>query len=180
MPTPAVAAATVVAFALTSLAFGAGQPIPSRFTCDGADVSPALRWSGAPAGTKSFALVVHDPDAPDPRAPRTDWVHWVVYDIPANVVSLPEGASGGRERGTTTGRTLPPGTREGEHDGGGAGWSGPCPPTGRHRYFFELYALDAALPDLGPRAARGDLQKAMQGHVLAHAQLMGTYEHGAR
>ena len=152
---------------LSSPVFVAAAAIPARFTCDGPDISPPLAWSGAPAGTRSFALIIEDPDAPDPAAPKRVWVHWVLYNVPASVTSLPEGASTVR---------LPLGAREGKHDGGGTGYSGPCPPIGRHRYFHRLYALDAELPDLGERAGKADLERAMAGHILARAELMGTYE----
>ncbi len=149
---------------LTSPAFADRAEIPARHTCEGQDLSPALAWSGAPAGTKSLALVVDDPDAPDPKAPRMTWVHWVVYDVPPGAEGLPEGA-----------RALPAGTREGVNDWRRAGYGGPCPPVGRHRYFFKLYALDRTLGDLGkPTKAR--LEQAMEGHVLAKAELVGTHE----
>ena len=157
-------------FALTSPSFSPGAEIPSRHTCDGEDVSPALAWSGAPKETKSFALIVDDPDAPDPRAPKTVWVHWVLYDLPAGTDSLPPGL---------TARTLPKGAREGLNDWKQAGWRGPCPPIGRHRYFHKLFALDAVLPDLG-RPTKAQLEKAMEGHVLARAELVGTYQRGPR
>jgi Raf kinase inhibitor-like YbhB/YbcL family protein len=153
---------------LTSTAFAHNGEIPVRYTCEGADVSPPLAWAGAPDGTRSFALIVDDPDAPDPRAPKMTWVHWVLYDIPATAGGLPEGAAVA---------DLPPGTREGQNDWKQLGYGGPCPPIGRHRYFHKLYALDAALGDLGaPDKAR--LEKAMAGHVLAQAELIGTYEKG--
>jgi Raf kinase inhibitor-like YbhB/YbcL family protein len=156
-------------FHLTSQSFPNGQPIPARHTSDGEDVSPALEWSDPPPGTKSVALVVHDPDAPDPKAPKRDVVHWVLYNLPAGVRSLPEG---------TTRATLPPGSREGLNESRETSWRGPSPPIGRHRYFFELYALDTELPDLGTPTRR-DLEAAMKGHVLAKATLMGTYaKHG--
>lgn len=157
-------------FALTSAAFEQGRSIPARYTCEGDDVSPPLAWSGAPEGTRSFALVVDDPDAPDPAAPRTRWVHWVVYDIPAGAEAIGEDA---RTNG------LPAGAREGVNDWKRTGWGGPCPPIGRHRYFHRLYALDAGLGDLG-RPTRPDLERAMRGHVLATAELVGTYEKTAR
>ncbi len=158
-------------FELRSAAFGEGQEIPARHTCEGEDVSPPLAWSGAPAGTKSLALVVDDPDAPDPAAPRTIWVHWILYDLPPASSGLPEAVARGG---------LPPGTREGLNDWKRTGWGGPCPPVGRHRYFFRLYALDAPLGDLG-KPARAKLDRAMRGHVLAQATAMGTYEkRGAR
>jgi hypothetical protein len=151
---------------LTSAAFLPHAVIPKRHTCDGEDKSPALAWSGAPEGTKSFALVVDDPDAPDPAAPKMTWVHWVLYDLPANATSLREGVAS---------KQLPSGTREGVNDWKQAGWRGPCPPIGRHRYFFRLYALDIVLPDLH-RPAKAALEKAMEGHVLAKAELVGTYQ----
>ena len=150
---------------LRSSAFVGGGAIPVRCTCEGDDVSPPLAWSGAPDGTRSFALVVDDPDAPDPRAPKMTWVHWVLYNIPASVTSLAEGAS----------RRLPPGALEGRNDWKRTGYGGPCPPVGRHRYFHKLYALDAELPDLR-EPTKAKLEAAMKGHVLAHAELVGTYE----
>ena len=150
---------------LSSAAFADGEEIPDRCTGDGPDASPALQWSGAPDGTKAFALIVDDPDAPDPAAPRRTWVHWVVSDLPATTTSLAEGASG---------RGMPTGSTEGRNDSEGDGYSGPYPPIGRHRYFFKLYALDAPV---GLRAGhtKSELLKAMEGHVLASAELMGTY-----
>jgi Raf kinase inhibitor-like YbhB/YbcL family protein len=157
-------AADMPAFTLTSSAFAAQGSIPVRYTCEGGDTSPALTWEHAPAGTKSYALIVDDPDAPDPAAPQTTWVHWVVYDIPATVSGLPEGTS----------KAMPTGSRDGSNDWQRPGYGGPCPPIGRHRYFHKLYALDVVLPDLGtPDKAK--LEAAMQGHVLAKAELMGTY-----
>jgi Raf kinase inhibitor-like YbhB/YbcL family protein len=151
---------------ITSPAFSAGGEIPAEYTCEGADTSPALEWSGAPAGTKSFALVVDDPDAPDPAAPKRVWVHWVLYNIPADATGLPEAVGSD---------ALPAGTLEGTNDWNRTGYGGPCPPIGRHRYFFKLYALDDALPDLNePRKA--DLEKTLRGHVLAEAQVIGTYQ----
>ncbi|HEY2067152.1 MAG TPA: YbhB/YbcL family Raf kinase inhibitor-like protein [Gemmatimonadaceae bacterium] len=151
---------------LSSTAFGAGGAIPARFTCKGANISPPLDWRDVPAKTRSFALIVDDPDAPDPAAPKRVWVHWVVYDIPGETSALPEGAS---QRG------LPAGAREGRHDGGGTGYSGPCPPIGRHRYVHKLYALDTVLPDLGAQATKADLERVMSGHVLGRAELIGTF-----
>ena len=151
---------------LTSPAFSDRAAIPSQHTCDGPDSSPPLVWSGAPPGTRSFALIVDDPDAPDPAAPKRVWVHWVLYNVPPSVTALAEGASG---------IALPNGTKEGRHDGGGTGYSGPCPPIGRHRYFHKLYALDTTLSDLGPEATKADLERAMEGHVLERAELVGTY-----
>ncbi len=157
-----------MALEIVSAAFRNGEGIPKLHTCEGRDVSPPLSWSGVPAGARSLALVVDDPDAPDPGAPRMTWVHWVLYDMPPSATGLSEGAAR---------RDLPPGAREGTNDWKRTGWGGPCPPIGRHRYFFKLYALDAALGDLGaPVKAR--LEKAMEGHVLARAELVGTYEKG--
>lgn len=153
---------------LTSLDFHSGGSIPVVHTCDGRDSSPALSWSGVPPGTMSLALVIDDPDAPDPAAPRMTWVHWVLYNIPPQATGLRAGAGAGE---------LPPGTRIGTNDFKKAAYGGPCPPTGRHRYFHKLYALDIELPDLGHPTKR-QLEKAMDGHILAHAELVGTYERG--
>jgi Raf kinase inhibitor-like YbhB/YbcL family protein len=148
---------------LSSAAFAANGRIPAAHTCEGADQAPPLAWVDAPPGTKTFALIVDDPDAPDPRAPKMTWVHWVAYNIPGTATSLPEGAK------------LPAGTLEGVNDWKKVGYRGPCPPIGRHRYFFKLYALATALPNLnGPTKAA--LEKAMEGHLLAKAELVGTYE----
>jgi hypothetical protein len=155
-----------MALTITSPAFAASHEIPSDFTCEGADISPALAWSGAPAGTKSLALIVDDPDAPDPAAPKMTWVHWVLYNLPPTATALPEAVSP---------RNLPPGTLEGLNDWKRTGYGGPCPPIGRHRYFHKLFALSEVLPDLGrPTAAR--LTEAMRGKVLAEAELVGTYQ----
>ena len=151
---------------LRSASFAHEAGIPAKFTCQGDDVSPPLSWSGAPAGTRSFALVVDDPDAPDPRAPKTTWVHWVLYHLPADTPALAEGVAAS---------ALPSGTREGVNDWKRTGYNGPCPPVGRHRYFYKLFALDVVLPELG-RATKKQLEDAMRGHVLAEAQLVGTYE----
>ena len=153
---------------LESPVFSHQGEIPVRFTCDGGDVSPPLAWSDWPKGTKSLALIVDDPDAPDPQAPKTTWVHWVVYNLPAEVGHLPEGAAA---------NGLPVGTKLGLNDWKRASYGGPCPPIGRHRYFHKLYALDTVLPDLGqPTKAR--LEQAMQGHVLAQAEWIGLYRRG--
>jgi len=155
-----------MALTITSPAFAAGHEIPSDYTCEGADISPALTWSGVPAGAKSLALVVDDPDAPDPAAPKMTWVHWVLYNLPADSRGLPEAVEPD---------ALPAGTREGKNDWKKTGYGGPCPPIGRHRYFFKLFALDTALPDL-KTPTKADLEKAMQGHVLETAELMGLYQ----
>jgi Raf kinase inhibitor-like YbhB/YbcL family protein len=151
---------------LTSTAFAPNGAIPSIHTCEGKDVSPPLSWNGAPAATRSFALIVDDPDAPDPAAPQMTWVHWVLYNIGADVSELPEGIKPA---------ALPPGTREGTNDWGRTGYGGPCPPIGRHRYIHKLYALDTVLPEL-ERPDKAALEKAMKGHLLADAVLVGTYE----
>ncbi len=152
---------------LSSPAFEHGGPIPTRFTCDGADISPALDWSGAPVGTHALALIVDDPDAPDPAAPKRVWVHWVLYNLPLSSTGLAEGA----------GSTSPgPGVRDALNDWNRTGYGGPCPPIGRHRYFHKLFALDRELPDLGPKARRSDVERAMEGRILERAELIGTYE----
>ena len=151
---------------ITSRAFAAGGAIPATYTCEGKDVSPPLAWTGAPDGTKSFALIVDDPDAPDPVAPRLTWVHWVLYDLPATTDGLPEAMRA---------EALPAGTREGVNDWGRTGYGGPCPPVGRHRYFHKLYALDSVLSHL-KRPSKAALERAMQGHILAQAELVGTYQ----
>jgi len=151
--------------AITSPAFPEGGAIPARFTCEGEDVSPALAWSGAPEGTRSLVLIVDDPDAPDPDAPKTTWVHWVLYNLPPDAKALDEGVRS----------DLPPGTREGTNDWKRTGYGGPCPPIGRHRYFHKLYALNAMLSDLGT-PTKAQVEEAMKGHVLQRAELMGTYQ----
>jgi Raf kinase inhibitor-like YbhB/YbcL family protein len=155
-----------MSFTLTSPAFVAGHDIPSDYTCEGGDISPELTWSGTPATTKSLALIVDDPDAPDPAAPKMTWVHWVLYNIPASTTRLPEAQETD---------SLPPGTLQGKNDWKRIGYGGPCPPIGRHRYFFNLYALDVVLPDLG-HPTKEQLQKAMEGHILAKTELVGTYQ----
>lgn len=150
---------------LASPAFVQNGTIPAQYTCEGADRSPPLVWSGVPAGTKSLVLIVDDPDAPDPAAPKMTWVHWVLYNIPPDAGGLPEAAAQA---------ALPAGTLEGINDWKRTGYGGPCPPIGRHRYFHKLYALDTVLPDLG-RPAKARVEQAMQGHVLAGAELVGTY-----
>jgi len=149
---------------LTSAAFAPGGAIPAGFTCDGADRSPPLAWTGVPSGTRSLALIVDDPDAPDPAAPQTVWVHWVLYDIPPTVAGLEEAGS----------TRPPPGARNGRNDWGNVGWGGPCPPVGRHRYFFKLFALDTMLAL--DRPTKATLEAAMHGHIVGRAQLVGTYQ----
>jgi len=148
---------------IESSAFGPAGAIPTKYTCEGQDVSPPLAWRDAPPGTKSFALLVDDPDAPDPKAPRTTWVHWVLYDLPPTADRLPEGGP------------PPAGTRAGLNDWKRTGYGGPCPPVGRHRYFHKLYALDTTLGDLRT-PTKASVEQAMRGHVLASAELIGTYE----
>jgi hypothetical protein len=154
-----------MAFSLTTSAFRPSGEIPKRYTCDGENVSPPLIWSGVPAQARSLALIVDDPDAPDPRAPRMTWVHWLLYNLPPGSEGLPEAVSPGQ---------LPAGTLEGVNDWRRTGYGGPCPPVGEHRYFHKLYALDVVLPDLH-RPAKAALERAMHGHVLAQTGIIGTY-----
>ncbi len=153
-------------FQITSQAFADNAAIPAKYTCEGDDISPPLSWSGVPDGAKSLVLVVDDPDAPDPAAPKRVWVHWVLYDIPAGTTALAENAD-------KTG--LPNGTKVGLNDWKRADYGGPCPPIGRHRYFFKLYALDTELSGLSD-PAKADVEAAMRGHILAQTQLVGTYQ----
>ena len=144
-----------------SSAFEHQGPIPVKYSCDGEDVSPPLSWSNVPEGTESFVLITDDPDAPG----RT-FVHWVYFNIPASVTSLPEGVDTGANPG--------PGGVQGQNNFGNSGYGGPCPPGGTHRYFFTVYALDTQL-DLEPSAGKQDVLQAAEGHVLAQGTLMGTY-----
>lgn len=155
-----------MSFTLTSPAFVHEGEIPMKHTCEGPNVSPALAWTGVPPGTRSLALIVDDPDAPDPRAPKMTWVHWVLYNLPPGSTGLPEAVADD---------DLPPGTRGGTSDYKRTAWGGPCPPIGRHRYYFKLYALDRVLPDLA-LPTKAQLLPAMEGHVLDQTVLMGTYE----
>ena len=157
---------------IRSAAFEPNSPIPTRHTCEGDDVSPPLEWSGAPEGTASLVLIVDDPDAPDPAAPTMTYVHWVLYDLPPGTAGLPAGVATD---------ALPAGARAGQNDWKRRGWGGPCPPIGRHRYFFKLFALDATLDaGLGAVGAAGatkaEIEAAMAGHVLEAAELVGTYQ----
>ena len=149
----------------TSPSISHGGEIPIEFTCEGKDLSPALAWTIDSSFKGTFALIVDDPDAPDPNAPKMTWVHWVLFNIPSSVREFPQGVSSA---------VLPAGTLEGMNDWGRTGYGGPCPPIGRHRYFFKLYALEGELPIQRPTKA--DLEKAMRGHILAEAVLMGTYQ----
>ncbi|MHB1213813.1 MAG: YbhB/YbcL family Raf kinase inhibitor-like protein [Thiobacillus sp.] len=150
---------------LSSSAFSRNAEIPARYTCEGSDQSPPLAWSGVPAGTKSLVLIVIDPDAPDPAAPKMTWVHWVLYNLPPDTPGLDAGSSPAN---------LPAGTREGLNDWQREGYGGPCPPIGRHRYVHTLYALDTELPALRP-ATKAALEQAMRGHILAQDELVGYY-----
>ena len=155
-----------MALALISSAFTHNGAIPKQYTCQGQDISVPLAWSGLPAGARSLALIVDDPDAPDPAAPKLTWVHWAIYNIPPDATSLKQAIKSGE---------LPQGTLEGLNDWKRTGYGGPCPPIGRHRYFHKLYALDTVLPDL-KRPTKEQLEKAMQGHILAKSELVGTYQ----
>lgn len=148
---------------LYSSAFTHEAEIPPQYTCEGSNVSPSLEWSGVPAGTESLALIVDDPDAPDPAAPTMTWVHWVVFNLPKTTTGLAEGIS-----------ALPERAQQGLNDWNRAAYGGPCPPIGRHRYAFKLYALDTALKLKKP--TKKELEEAMQGHILGQAALVGTYE----
>jgi Raf kinase inhibitor-like YbhB/YbcL family protein len=149
---------------ITSNAFVHNGQIPKPYSCEGRDISPPLDWSEVPANAKSLVLIVDDPDAPDPAAPRMTWVHWLLYNLPVACPGLPEAV-----------RLLPDGTLDGLNDWKRIGYGGPCPPIGRHRYFHKLYALDVVLPDL-QKPDKKRLEQAMQGHVIAEAQLIGTYQ----
>jgi Raf kinase inhibitor-like YbhB/YbcL family protein len=151
---------------MTSAAFGPNQEIPKKYTCDGTDISPPLEWSGLPTDTKSLVLIVDDPDAPDPAAPKMTWVHWVLYNIPATATGLPEDVGA---------QDLPTGTQEGLNNWQRTGYGGPCPPIGRHRYFHKLYALDTVLPDMGT-PTKAELETAMEEHILEEVELIGTYQ----
>jgi len=151
------------------LSFMHEREIPARHTCDGLNTSPPILWLGVPNSAKSLALIVDDPDAPDPSAPKMTWVHWLLYNIPVSATDLTEGVTANR---------LPAGTLQGINDWHSTGYGGPCPPIGRHRYFFKLYALDSVLPDL-KNPTKATLEKAMQSHVLDQASLIGLYQRHA-
>lgn len=153
-------------FSITSSAFEEGQEIPARYTCQGDDISPPLQWRGVPENTQSLVLIVDDPDAPDPAAPQRVWVHWVLYNIPPQATGLPEAATPASQPGEA---------EEGVNDWGRVGYGGPCPPVGRHRYFHKLYALDKTLQGL-KQPGKADVLAAMEGSIIAEAQLMGTYQ----
>ena len=154
-----------MALDLKSTAFENGESIPTKYTCKGEDISPALEWDGIPENTKSLVLIVDDPDAPDPKAPKMTWVHWVLYNIPPNAKSITEGGSNLQSL---------IGAKEGINDWGKIGYGGPCPPIGRHRYFFKLYALSTTLENISVPSKK-IVEAAMQGHIIEQAELIGTY-----
>lgn len=151
---------------LQSSAFAADGTIPSKYTCEGRNISPPLQWHGAPPGTASYVLIVDDPDAPNPQSPERTWVHWVLYDIPADV------------SGTKEGR-VPAGAKCGRNDWQRSDYGGPCPPIGRHRYFHKLYALDKFIANFSS-PSKDEILGAMKGHVLDEATLVGTYQKSGR
>jgi len=151
---------------ILSPGFADGDTIPIQYTCEGEDLSPPLKWEGVPEDTQSLVLIVDDPDAPDPEAPMMTWVHWVLYNLPPDAKDLPEDVGSGN---------LPPGTEEGVNDWSRTGYGGPCPPVGRHRYFHKLYALDTVLKGIH-KPNKPQLEAAMEGHIIAEAELVGTYE----
>ncbi len=151
---------------ITSPAFDDQGRIPRKYTCEGEDVSPPLQWDGVPEDTRSLVLIVDDPDAPDPAAPRMTWVHWVLCDLPPSADGLAEAVATA---------DLPEGTVQGSNDWKRIGYGGPCPPIGRHRYSHKLYALDTIL-GLGGKPSKAQVERSMQSHVLAHAELVGTYQ----
>jgi len=155
-----------MALRITSPAFSHKGEIPIEYTCDGLDESPPLEWSGVPSEAKSLVLIIDDPDAPDPAAPKMTWVHWVLYNLPPDTTALEQGVASS---------SLPEGTMEGVNDWHLTGYGGPCPPIGRHRYFFKIYALDTVMPDLG-KPTKAQLEKAMAPHVIDRAELMGTFQ----
>lgn len=155
---------TVLTF--TSTSFSHNDTIPSIYTCDGEDISPALNWTGIPAGTKSLALIVDDPDAPDPAAPKKTWVQWVRYSISPDTIGLAAGISE---------KNLPPDTLQGINDWKRTGYGGPCPPVGNHRYYHKLYALDTVPPDF-QHPAKAAIEQAMQSHIIGHGELIGRYQ----
>jgi hypothetical protein len=156
----------IMPLVISSPSFMHNGAIPVRHTCEGVNISPLLKWSAVPAGTKSLALIVDDPDAPNPEAPKMTWVHWVIYNIPPDADGLPESIAA---------EGLPRGTLQGLNGWQHTGYEGPCPPIGKHRYFFKLYALDTLLPDL-KHPAKAALEKEMRGHVIGQAELIGLYQ----
>jgi len=156
-----------MSFLITSPAFNTDHEIPAPYTCDGKDISPPLQWSDVSERAKSLVLIMDDPDAPDPEAPKMTWVHWILYNMPPKSGGLPEAVQD---------RDLPSGTLQGINSWDRTGYGGPCPPIGRHRYFFKLYTLDTMLPDLDD-PDKNSLLENMQDHVLEETVLMGTYQH---
>lgn len=154
-----------MAFIITSSAFSHEGSIPSRYTCKGEDISPPLNWMNVPDAAQSLVLIIDDPDAPDPKAPKMTWVHWVLYNIPPAATNLPE---------NMTSTTCPPGSDQGLNDWKRIGYGGPCPPIGRHRYFHKLYALNAILQLHSP--TKVEVEAAMNGHIIAQTELVGTYQ----
>ncbi len=150
---------------IRSVAFSHNAMMPTLYTCEGRNISPPLEWTAPPLGTKSLVMISDDPDAPDPAAPKKTWVHWVLYNLPPVAGRLPEGVLD---------KDLPKGTLIGINDRQLAGYSGPCPPIGTHRYFFKLYALDVVLPDLG-QTTKAEIVKRMEGHILKQTQMIGLY-----
>jgi hypothetical protein len=155
-----------MALTLTSKSFLHNAEIPPNYTCDGKDISPELSWTKIPDGTRSLVLVVDDPDAPDPAEPKVTWVHWILYNIPPDTNGLSEDVQTNE---------FPPGTLQGINDWQRTGYGGPCPPIGNHRYFHKLYALDILLPNLR-HPTKVILEKSMEGHIIAHAELIGLYQ----
>lgn len=151
-------------FTIESPVFKQNGSIPQKYTCEGEDISPPLDWKNAPSETQSFAIIVEDPDAPDPKAPKMTWVHWIIYNIPKTVHSLPENI-----------HSYPKGTCIGYNDQKRQSYQGPCPPIGRHHYHHKIFSLDIMLPEKAIKT-RADLEKAMKGHILAQAELVGTYQ----
>ena len=166
MPTGLPRTEDTMSLTITSSAFTDGGEIPARHTCQGDDISPPLAWSGVPGAARSLALIVDDPDAPDPKAPRMTWVHWVLYNLPPQATGLPEGVAPDE---------LPGGTGQGINSWNRTGYGGPCPPIGRHRYFHKLYALDTVL-DLSGKPSGKAVEAALRGHVIGQAELVGTYQ----
>lgn len=162
--------ATAKSFFISSSAFKHMEPIPTEYTCEGKDISPELSWRGIPAGTKSLALIIDDPDAPDPKAPKMTYVHWVLYNIPATATGLTKAVLAAQ---------LPAGTKQGLNDWQRVGYGGPCPPIGVHRYFHKLYALDTVLADLGT-PTKPKLLEVMQHHIIAMTEIIGTYQKGKK
>ncbi len=151
---------------LTSPAFAHNQTMPAQYTCEGDNISPPLEWSAPPDGTKSLVLIVDDPDAPDPAAPKMTWVHWVLYNLPPTSSGLIAGVQE---------MELPGKTLVGTNDRKNVGYNGPCPPVGTHRYFHKLYAIDTVLPDLHA-PTKAEVLERIEGHVLAKAELIGLYQ----